>query len=77
MRLGLFVCLYVCMYSKTIAPISLIFYTRGIVPLAWSPSNHPGRIRIWRQEFLKDSSPLRDRTKYDIKVRHAVKRLLQ
>ena len=41
----------------------LVFYTRIIIPMARSGFNN----------LLKDSSPLRDRTKYYIKVRHDIK----
>ena len=76
MLTGLSVCLSVCQYvclrnSKTIAPID--FYTRSIIPVARSSSKITGLgSASGHKNLLKDSSPLRDRTKYAIRVRHNV-----
>ena len=72
MHLSMFVCFFVWVCnSKIIFPIDLIFYTTIIMTVARSSSKV-----IRTPELYKVSSPLRDRTKYDIKVHHDVKHLL-
>ena len=61
--------------SKTIAPIDLIFFTEEVLyPLPGPPLRLSG-FGSGLENLFEDSSPLGDRTKYIIKVRHDIKRV--
>ena len=74
-------CLSVCLSKritqKRLLRLTWLFYTRSVIHGARS-SSKVIRIGSWPGlwNLLKDSSPLGDRTKYAIKVRHDVKRAL-
>ena len=75
MHSGLFVGLSVCLSGRATQKLSLrftwFFYTRSVIPVPRASSN---MIWIWtRTDVFKDPSPLGDRTKYAMKVRHSVK----
>ena len=69
------VCMFVCVTfgvhsTKTITPIDFYLFTQeGVYPCLDPPVRWSGS---GLQNLLKDSSPLRDRTKYDIEVRNDV-----
>ena len=54
-------------------PHDLIFVYKRSTPVARSSKIIRNRIRIWTLEFIKDFSPMRDWTKYYIKIHNDIK----
>ena len=77
-HLGMFVCMSVCprVYSKTIAPIDYICLHQKVYPWLCPPKMIQNGSGSGLNNLLNDSSPFRDGTKHDIKVRRGVKRAL-